>query len=410
MQAEDKMTVDERRKYLRVMKPRYDSADKKGRGRLLDKMEQVTQLHRKSLVRLLSAPALSRKPRQRQRGRQYGPEVEDAIRVVAEAMDFVCAERLKPVLPEMAAHLARFGEIHLTADLISDLQTISIATVGRILRRHRQDTHRLPRKPPGATNKYTKAIPALRLPWNETQPGHFEVDLVHHCGPSTDGTYVHTLQMVDVATAWSERVAIYGRTQTETEAGFARIRGRLPMPVIQFHPDNGSEFLNHHIIRCWQEASNGLKISRSRPWIKNDNRFVEQKNRTLVRAYFGELRFDSRWQCARMNELYDLMWVYYNLFQPVMRLKEKVVVTAEDGSTKTRHRYDQARTPFERLCQTGAISQQKKAELEQLRQATNPRELRRKINRLLAELCDTASELTVLPEAYSWQEPQLATK
>jgi len=402
MNAELKMSVDERRKYLGLMKPRYAVADKKGRGALLDEMEQVTQMHRKSLIRLLSASDLKRKPRQRPRGRRYKPEVEDAIRLVSEALDHICAERLKPALPQMALHLANFGELHLTPTLLADLKAISVATVGRMLRRHRQDTPRLPRRPPQPTNRYTKAIPARRLPWNETQPGHFETDLVHHCGSSSEGVYVHTLQMVDIATGWSERVAIYGRTQTETEAGFARLRGRLPMPVLQLHPDNGSEFLNDHIIRCWQEASAGLSLSRSRPWIKNDNRFVEQKNRTLVRAYLGDLRYDSRWQCQQMNALYDLMWVYYNLFQPVMRLKEKVTVTAKDGTSRTRHQYDQARTPFERLCETGAISEQKKAELEQLIRDTNPRELRDKINRLLAQLWASANDLPVLPESERW--------
>jgi hypothetical protein len=393
MPAEDKMTIDERRKYLRRMKPRYDEATKQKRGELLNEMIVMTSMHRKSLIRHLSAIDLSRKPRQKQRGRHYGPEVDEAIRIIAEAMDYVCAERLQPQLKPMALHLATFGELHLTPQLLVDLERISIASVGRILRRVKQYTHRLPRKPPQPRSRLSKDIPVGRIPWNETQPGHFEVDTVHHCGSSADGTYVHTIQMVDVATGWSERVAVFGRSQPEMEAGFKRIRSRLPMPVQQLHPDNGSEFLNDHVIRSWTEAAKGLKLSRSRAWVKNDNRFVEQKNKTLVRAYFGLLRFDGRSQCQLMNRLYDLMWLYYNLFQPVMRLKEKIVLSHEGGVPHVRHRYDEARTPFQRLCETKAITSEKRAELEGLRQSTNPRKLRKQIYQLLEQLWDSAREI-----------------
>jgi hypothetical protein len=232
MPGEDKMTVDDRRKYLARMKRRYKVAGRKGRSLLLDEMERFTGMHRKSLIRLLNAPDLSRKARRKQRGRRYNPEVEDAIHVIAESLDYVCAERLKPALPEMAQHLSQFGEIQASHQLITQLQKIGVATVGRLLRRVRQDTYRLPRKRPERANQLAREIPMGRLPWNESQPGHFEVDLVHHCGSATVGDYVHTLQMVDVATGWSERVAVFGRSQRETELGFRRIQTRLPIPII----------------------------------------------------------------------------------------------------------------------------------------------------------------------------------
>ena len=121
-----------------------------------------------------------------------------------------------------------------------------------------------------------------RIPWDEAEPGHFEVDLVHHCGPSASGEYVHTLQMVDVTTGWSERVAVLGRSFRVMRAGFQRCLERLPFPVLEIHPDNGNEFFNHHLVRFFRDAVQGVDLSRSRPYRKNDNRNVEQKNSSSI--------------------------------------------------------------------------------------------------------------------------------
>ncbi len=129
--------------------------------------------------------------------------------------------------------------------------------------------------------------------------------------------------MVDVATGWTEQVATLGRSYRVMEDGFRRILARLPFQVLEIHPDNGSEFLNAHLVRFWKEMVKGVTLSRSRPFHKNDNRFVEQKNSTLVRAYLGLARFDTAAQTNAINQLYEKMWLYYNFFQPVMRLREK---------------------------------------------------------------------------------------
>src|SRR2546421_5610199 len=131
--------------------------------------------------------------------------------------------------------------------------------------------------------------------------------------------------MVDVATGWSERVAVMGRGQRAMEAGFEHLISRLPFAIVELHPDNGSEFFNAHLVRYWKEKVVGVQLSRSRPYQKNDNRLVEQKNDTLVRQYFGDLRFDRPEQIEAMNALYEQMWLYYNLFQPVMHLIEKIL-------------------------------------------------------------------------------------
>ena len=383
MPAEDEMTIDERRKYLKRMRERYWGSDRKRRGELLSEMEAVTGLHRKSVVRLIRGATLERKPRRRVRGRSYGPEVEDAIRVVWESLDYVCAERLTPALVPTARHLERFGELVLTVDLEAKLGRISRATVQRLTGRLSQDTPRLPRRGPERANRLTRTIPMGRLPWDTTEPGHFEVDLVHHCGASSSGEYVHTLQLVDVATGWSERVAVLGRNQQAMKAGFRRVLKRLPFPILQLHPDNGSEFFNDHMIRFWGEHIVGLKLSRSRPYRKNDNRIVEQKNDTLVRAYLGYERMDTAAQCAALNTLYDQMWTYYNLFQPVLHLVGKALV---DGRLK--RRWDQACTPYDRVLGSGVLGPHQQDQLAVMYSQTNPRRLRRQIYRDLERMWD----------------------
>ena len=381
MPAEDEMTINERRKYLRRMRERYWGADRVGRGKLLTEMESVTGMHRKSLIRLVRGPTLERKPRSRSRGRTYGPEVEDAIGVVWESLDYVCAERLTPALVPTARHLEGFGELVLTADLEAQLSRISRATVQRLMGKLSQDMPRLPRRGPEQANRLRREIPMGRLPWNTTEPGHFEADLVHHCGASSSGEYVHTLQLVDVATGWSERVAVLGRSQRAMEAGFRRILKRLPFPILQLHPDNGSEFFNDHMIRFWGEHIVGLKLSRSRPYRKNDNRIVEQKNDTLVRAYLGYDRLDTGTQYVSLNVLYDRMWVYYNLFQPVLHLRSKAVV---DGRLK--RRWDRACTPYDRVLDSGILRPRQQARLALMYSRTNPRHLRRQIYQGLERL------------------------
>src|SRR5258707_3135114 len=381
MPTEDEMTLDERRKYLKRMKPRYMKAKRGERSALLSEMEQVTGMHRKSLTRLLHAESLERKKRQSPRCRSYGKAVEEVIVSVWESLDYICAERLTPILLTMAQHLARFGVVKLTREVEEQLQTISRATVSRVLRADRSRRRRLPQKGAERANQVTKGVPMGRLAWDLKGPGHFEVDLVYHSGESTTGEHGHTIQMVDVATGWSERVAVMGRGQRAMEAGFEHLLSRLPFTVVELHPDNGSEFFNAHLVRYWKEKVVGVTLSRSRPYQKNDNRIVEQKNDTLVRQYFGDLRLDRPEQITAMNALYEQMWIYYNLFQPVMHLIEKTAV-----GDKVRRKWDQARTPFERLKATGKLSAQQEQRLQRLYDQTNPRHLREEIYQHLAQL------------------------
>ena len=397
MTTEDRMTIDERRKYLRRMKKRYVCADQAERSRLLDEMEALTGMHRKGLIRLMHS-SLERKPRRKQRGRTYGLAVDDALRIIAESLDYICADRLAPNLVWLATHLSTHGELEVSPPLLEQLGRISVSTVKRRLKHQRRDRPRLPRKGPRRANKVQRDIPMKRIPWDVREPGHFEVDLVHHCGDSASGEYASTLQMIDITTGWSERVAVLGRGYLVMKDAFRRIVARLPFQVHEIHPDNGSEFLNHHMVRFWGELVQGVILSRSRPYQKNDNRHVEQKNATLVRAYLGHERLDSVAQVLAMNQLYDQMWLYYNLFQPVMRLTRKTVTFPQDQPTRVKRIHDQARTPFDRLCDTDAISQQCRQQLESVRDQTNPRRLRQEIYDLIDHIFSLAGAVPGITE------------
>jgi hypothetical protein len=385
MNNDEIMTIDERFKYLRLIQKRYRKADRSEKGQLLDEAASVTGLHRKSIVRLLGGD-LRRKPRRRQRGRTYGPKIQRVIAMVAKSMDYPCAERLQPYLAWMAQHLEYHGELETDPEMIVQLTEISIPTTHRILQRLGQDRRQLPRKGPTEANQAAKRVPIGRIAWDEGRPGYFEVDLVYHSGPNTAGLHAHSLQMIDVATGWSERVAVLGRSHRVMKDGFRRILTRLPFPVIHIHTDNGSEFLNDPLLHFWEERSESISLSRGRPYRKNDQRFVEQKNATLVRAYLGHDRLDTTIQVQFMNLLYNKMWLFYNFFQPVMRLAEKEMVTDKKGRRRTGRRHDDAQTPFDRLRKTGVLSQERCQQLEALQHRTNPLQLIKEIYALISQI------------------------
>jgi hypothetical protein len=197
---------------------------------------------------------------------------------------------------------------------------------------------------------------------------------------------------MDVTPAWSERGAVLGRRDVVLEDAFQRVLKRLPFPGLELHPDNGSEFFKAHLVHFWKETLPGLALSRSRPSRKNDNRFVEQKPSSLVRAYLGFDRLETVAHTLALNALYDPLWLSYNFFQPVMRLVEKTVITLPDHSTRIQSRYDPAQTPSDRLCAPPVLSLQRRPALEALRDPTHPRQLRQ-------TLYDAMEQLFALPKA-----------
>jgi transposase InsO family protein len=377
MATSETMTIDERYKYLRIMQPRYLQADRTTQSEMLDEMEAVTGLHRKSLIRRLNGK-LTRKPRAQQRGVSYGPEVDEALALIWKALDYVCPERLQPNLVSMGELLARHGELTWSPSLAAQLAQISISSV----RRHLPPlpvTHRR-RKSPAPENRHQRAMPAYRIARDIGEPGHLELDLVHHCGGATDGEYVHTLHLVDVATGWSACRAILGRSYLVIRDALADLLPRLPFPIREVHPDNGSEFLNDQVRRFLTDAYPDAVQSRSRGGQPNDNRLVEEKNGSLVRYYLGDRRLDTVVQTRFLNTLYTQIGQYHNFMLPVMKqiAKEWKSPTADrQGYVKRYH--DTARPPLDRLCAlVGPDSPQCQTLLTQ-RQQLNPLALSRAI-------------------------------
>ena len=384
MTETEPMSVNERRKYLHKMRIRYWQAESKSvKSVLLDEMQSVTNLHRKSVLRLIKGD-LARKLRRKQRGKTYGADVQAVVEKIAYSLDYPCAERLQPNLVWMAEQLERHGEIEMSVEIKAKLATISVSTVRRLLPPSQQAADRMAHsKRPSSGRSYAQrqAIPMRRIPWQESAPGHFEVDLVHHCGWSATGQYVHTLQMTDVATGWSECVAMLGRSYLVMQDGFQRIEKRLPFPILEVHPDNGSEFLNDHLVRFWRERAQPLELSRSRPYYKNDNRFVEENNFSHVRAYVGYNRLDTVAHTHLLNHLYDQLWLYHNFFQPVMRLHEKHFETGH-----VQRKYDPALPPLDRLLHSQTLVPLKQAQLQALRHSLNPLRLRKNIRDLIDQI------------------------
>jgi len=397
MSPEERMTIDEQRKYLHKMRIRYWQAQSRSeRSRLLNEMETVTELHRKSVIRLINGE-LTRKRRQKQRGKTYGADVEVAIQKIARSMDYPCAERLQPNLVWMAQQLEKHGELNISLEIQQKLSQISISTIRRILGAVSKKVDRVAhqKKRPGIPNPLLRGIPMYRIGWDEVEPGHFEVDLVHHSGTSSEGQYVHTLQMVDVATGWSECCPMLGRSYLVMEDSFQCIFNRLPFPVKELHPDNGSEFFNHYLVKSWKNLVKDLTLSRSRPFHKNDNRFVEENNFSLVRAYVGYQRLDTITQVKLLHELYDQLWLYHNFFQPVMRLKQKVY---QDNRSSCKRIYDPAQSPFDRLCAKGTLNADTQRYLQMLRDGTNPCQVRRTIEHLTTQLFNLPKAKEGVPE------------
>jgi len=376
---EEKLNIEERLKLLRITRKRYRQASRPEKSRMLDNLELQTGLSRKRIIRHLNGPCI-RKKRRRQRGRYYGPEVDDALRVISETCNYLCAELLQPNLIWLTELLQRHGEIELPQSLRGQLERISISTVRRILKRVHQDRPKRKRSAQFTANARSQ-IPVLRIPWDERQPGRWEVDLVHHCGPIASGEYLHSLVMVDVATGWCECAALLGRSYRGMRDAFLRCLLRTPVPVNEVHTDNGSEFFSAHILQFWKERARVPQLSRSRPYRKNDNRFVEHRNGALVRAWLGHDRIDTARQVNAVNRFYERLWLYFNFFQPIMRLASKTW----DGRRAVRV-HDTARTPLDRLIDAQLLTPSQIRQLITLRDQCNPRQLRRELLACIQEI------------------------
>jgi hypothetical protein len=295
------------------------------------------------------------------------------LRKVAETSDWLCGKRLAPFLSELVPALEQEGVLRLEPAIREQLLRMSSATIDRRLRPYKLQTrgHGWTTTKPGSLLK--RQIPVRTYtPWEEERPGFIEIDLVAHCGASTAGHYLNTLNVVDVATGWSECLGVWGKGQAGVFAALQQIRGRLPFPLLGIDSDNGSEFLNDQLLRYCQAEE--ITFTRSRPYWKNDQAHVEQKGWSVVRRLIGYDRYESEQALAQLNRVYDLLRLWVNHWQPLLKLVGK-----EREGAKVTKRYDTAQTPFRRLLAAGLLSEEAGRLIEQEHHSWGPASLRRQI-------------------------------
>ena len=370
--------------FAAVLRQRYQAANRAQRKEILDEFLAVTSYHRKSAIRLFALRIASDRGaasgKRRGRPREYEPAVAAALQVLWESADCICSRRLQPFVPKLLEALRRHGELVLQPEVEARLCRMSSSTMDRLLHPYRQRYVRrgLSTTKPGTLLK--EAIPVRTFAdWDDKRPGFFEGDLVAHCGESTAGFYLCTLSAVDVAVGWSECVAILGKGQERVGGGVDAIKRRLPFPMLGLDTDNGSEFINQSLYDYCRR--NKITFTRSRPYKKNDQCHIEQKNWTVVRRVVGYDRYSSHAALALLNEVYSYLRLYVNFFQPVLKL-----VSKERQGAKVRKCYDIAQTPYERLCASKILEPAKQAELAKLYQSLNPVQLRKQIDQALEKL------------------------
>ncbi len=375
------MTRASLREYATVQRERYRQATRAEKRQFLDEVVAVTGIHRKAAIRLLRrAPRPRSTPGPGGRPREYGPEVAAAAEVLWQASGRIGAHRLHPFVPELLERLVQCGEVTVAPDVEKRLRQASRPTLARLLAPARAQ---YPLRGATSTRPGTwlrQEIPIRTFSeWDDARPGFCEVDLVAHCGSSTEGFYLCTLCAVDIATTWVELEAVWGKSQQRVGGAIHHVWERLPVPLVGLDSDNGSEFINHGLYD-WCRRS-GVTFTRSRAWKKNDSAHVEQKNGAVVRQLVGYDRFASKAAYGELQRVYRLARLHVNFFQPVQKL-----VTKTRQGARAHRVYDRAQTPYQRLCAAGVLTPAKRQELEALYQSLNPLQLRRDLEAELDRL------------------------
>jgi hypothetical protein len=374
------------REYAAVQRERYRQATRAEKRQLLDEVVAVTGMHRKAAIRLLRRPPRPRAmPGPGGRPREYGPAVATAAAVLWQASGRIGAHRLHPFVPELLERLGQFDELTVPPDVEKLLRQASRPTLARLLAPARAQ---YPRRAATSTRPGTwlrQEIPIRTFTeWDDARPGFCEVDLVAHCGSSTEGFYLCTLCAVDIATLWIELDAVWGKGQQRVGAAIHHVWQRLPVPLVGLDSDNGSEFINHGLYDWCRR--HGITFTRSRAWKKNDSAHVEQKNGAVVRQLIGYDRFVSHAAYRQLRCVYELARLHVNFFQPV----EKLLTKTRQGA-RTHRVYDRAQTPYQRLRAAGVLTAEKSAELERLYQSLHPLRLRRDLEAALDQLWTLAA-------------------
>lgn len=371
------MSLKARRELLAATARRYQQAGKQKKKAILDELTAATGYHRKYAITLLrNHPPKNRSqlPQQRIRPRKYTAEVQAALVLVWEASSRICSKRLVPFLPEMVAVMERHGHLALSAEVRERLLSISSASVDRLLFPIRQGEKPggLGTTKPGALLKKQIAIRTFSE-WEDSAPGFMEADLVAHCGHYIGGFFLYTLVLTDIATGWTEFEALLFRGQETVVQAIQRIRTVIPFSLLGLDTDNGSEFINYALLDYCHEAQ--ITFTRCRPYKKNDQCFVEQKNGAIIRKFVGYDRFTGSPPYEVLRALYRQLRLYVNFFQPSMKLVSKT----REGS-KVYRKYDQAQTPYQRILADEAISSDAKQKLTEQFQSLDPLALLRQIH------------------------------
>jgi transposase InsO family protein len=399
------LSMREKQAVTRELGLEYKRATKKRKGEILDSLVGLTEYNRSYAARVLRQRSRevvigsgrvgdvrftlvedqrSRRKKRRTRPRVYGKEVLAPLQRVWVICDGICGKRLAPYLKTIVSTLERVGEMSLDAEVRRKLVRISPATIDRLLAptRKRYQLRARSQTKPGTLLKHQIPIRTWS-DWDEACPGFLEIDLVSHEGGDPRGEFAYTLDTTDICTGWTETVAVRNRAELWVVAGLKQALARFPFKIRGIDSDNGSEFINNHLVRYCSKRK--ITFTRSRPYRKNDNCFVEQKNSSVVRRTVGYARHDTPEELELLNELYSRLRLYTNYFQPVMKLVEKT----RTGSRVTK-KYDKARTPYGRVLTSRAISKEVKRVLRRDYKELNPVALGRQIDRLVGRLHSVA--------------------
>jgi len=371
-----------RKEYLLVLRKKYYQArTRKEKTQILDEYCTNTGQARKYVIRRIQQRADLRMRKRKPRREIYDGEVTAALAKVWEIFDYPCGQRLKPVLDTEVKRLREMGELKITEEIASKLKSIGSATIDRKLRKQREIFHLQRARGVPKPGSLLKSKIAIRLTeWDTQEVGNIEMDTVAHCGSSTLGEFIYSLSTTEIASGWWEGEATMGKSQQATFWAFKGIRARTPFQWLGIDTDNGTEFMSEILYKyCNREH---LGFTRSRPSRKNDNAYIEQKNWTHVRKVLGYLRYDSIPELKLINELYrQELRLYKNFFQPVMKLLSK-----ERVGGRVKRKYDIPQTPYQRLLESGQISQESQDTLKSVYQSLNPAELKRQIEAKLEKL------------------------
>jgi hypothetical protein len=387
------MSTTTKKELLEAIRPRYKNTTRSEKKRILDEFCSTTGYNRKYAIRILNV-SISVNSRQNlsKRGRKkiYNHIlIDQTLRDIWIATNLPCSKRLKAII---ALWLPFYDKQKLPDDVKQKLLNISPATIDRLMAPQKTKFNKLglATTKPGSLIK--KHIPIKTQQWNETLPGFLEADTVAHCGSSVAGMFVYTLNCVDIASGWTEQRACWGKGEKGILEQIESIETNLPFPIKGFDCDNGSEFLNWHLIRHLTKRKRPVQFTRSRPYYKNDNAHIENKNWTHIRQYLGYQRFDNPKLVGLMNDLYLNEWnLYFNFFIPSVKLISKVRV-----GSKTVKVHDLPKTPYQRLIQSNYVSNITKQKLSELFVTLNPFQLQKQMETKIKNIINLVNKKQIL--------------